>query len=247
MRNRNDNSHGRKEKPVEDAVADMADTLQNPAVVANAAGTVVVVNAAACLLLATSKGELVGLKLDELQSDHRDWMDAGKIRSMLDRQGFYNGYMIVKPSSGDECLVSVVINRIGDRRDEQSYIYVLSPKKEWKLDEYKELLRLKNDIYQDYKLIVNVSDLSRRNHVCYSHVIYLFKCFEGKSPKEFLNDYKIELCKKMIGEGELAFKEIAFELGFRDVHHLAKVFKASTSMTMSEYQDQAKGQAGGLA
>lgn len=56
-----------------------------------------------------------------------------------------------------------------------------------------------------------------------------------------LTDYvqrsKLKLVETKVRHAGLSLKEIAYQLGFSDSSHLAKVFKKAYGMTISEYKN----------
>ena len=64
----------------------------------------------------------------------------------------------------------------------------------------------------------------------------LFKELYRMSPKEYILSLKIEQAKEFLLSEKLLIKDIAFMLGYNDIYHFGKIFKAKTGYTPSEYR-----------
>ncbi|MCK0145377.1 helix-turn-helix transcriptional regulator [Arenibacter sp. F26102] len=64
----------------------------------------------------------------------------------------------------------------------------------------------------------------------------LFSRHEGITLEKYTINLKLEKVKELIQLGQLNFSEIAYSLNYKNSSHLAKQFKSSTGMSMSEYK-----------
>ena len=62
-----------------------------------------------------------------------------------------------------------------------------------------------------------------------------FKKHIGKSPKQYLDDRRIEEAKKLLESGYFSQKEIAGKCGFSDVKYFRTAFKTATGMKIKDY------------
>ncbi len=62
-----------------------------------------------------------------------------------------------------------------------------------------------------------------------------FKKHTGKSPKQYLNERRIEEAKKLLESGYFSQKEIAGKCGFSDVKYFRRAFKTATGMKIKDY------------
>lgn len=68
---------------------------------------------------------------------------------------------------------------------------------------------------------------------------YLYKIYKhafGKSPKEFIDEYRIIQAEKMLAETELPVSEIARSVGFSDSFAFSKSFSSKQGCSPSEYR-----------
>ncbi len=62
-----------------------------------------------------------------------------------------------------------------------------------------------------------------------------FKKHTGKSPKQYLNERRIEEAKKLLESRYFSQKEIAGKCGFSDVKYFRTAFKTATGMKIKDY------------
>ena len=65
----------------------------------------------------------------------------------------------------------------------------------------------------------------------------LFFDIHGVSPKEYITSYKLGLAKELLVSEKSSVTDIAEQLGYSDVYHFSKVFKAKTGTSPTEYKN----------
>lgn len=70
----------------------------------------------------------------------------------------------------------------------------------------------------------------------YNYLSRLFSSVESISIEQYYIALRVEKVKELITYEQLAFSEIAYELGFSSVAHLSRQFKKSTGLTLSEFR-----------
>lgn len=78
--------------------------------------------------------------------------------------------------------------------------------------------------------------ISERANKDYSYLSRLFSSVESISIEQYYIALRIEKVKELITYEQLAFAEIAYELGFSSVAHLSRQFKKNTGLTLSEFR-----------
>jgi transcriptional regulator GlxA family with amidase domain len=66
------------------------------------------------------------------------------------------------------------------------------------------------------------------------------KRLTGKTPKEFIRDYRLNKAKQMLEQTNESVADISFELGFANVAHFNHQFQEAMGMTPSQYRDAQK-------
>lgn len=94
------------------------------------------------------------------------------------------------------------------------------------------------NIYWPEKLRIDaVAENFHRNK---DHLNVYFKQHAGKTIKEYILQYKIELIKTRLLYSDLNITEIAYELGFNDESHLNKLFKKTHGQTAKAFRIRAE-------
>ncbi len=85
----------------------------------------------------------------------------------------------------------------------------------------------------------SVADLCRRAGYSKTHFFRLFKQLTGQSPQEYLISARTMRAEALLKDTGLSIGRIAEELGYRDIYHFSKQFKAVRGMTPSAFRDAA--------
>lgn len=75
-------------------------------------------------------------------------------------------------------------------------------------------------------------------HVSANHLHTVFLQSEGKTPREYVTQKRIERAKTLILMGECSMAQIALETGFCSQSHFTAAFKKSTGQTPARYRNQ---------
>lgn len=85
---------------------------------------------------------------------------------------------------------------------------------------------------EDYSLeeVAKIANLSTY------HFIRVFKNETGKTPIEYLLDFKIDKAKSLLTNKDKSISEICYDCGFNNPSHFTRVFKYKTGVTPSIYR-----------
>ncbi len=74
--------------------------------------------------------------------------------------------------------------------------------------------------------------------------VYFCKLFKQNFDMNFiayLNEYRLDIAKKLLADPEINIKDISVKAGYRDANYFTRLFKRKTGMTPSEYRSGVMG------
>lgn len=87
-----------------------------------------------------------------------------------------------------------------------------------------------------------VADLARELHFSRAHFARVFRRLQGMSPREFITRSRIQAACHMLEFSGQSVTQIAGDLGFCDVYHFSRQFKAETGMSPLAYRQRQRAQ-----
>ena len=87
----------------------------------------------------------------------------------------------------------------------------------------------------NYAKPIRNTDIASALHLNPSYMNRIFKAHTGISVRAFLIDYRINAAIDLISGGSISISELASAVGFTDVPHFIKTFKAHTGKTPKTY------------
>lgn len=97
---------------------------------------------------------------------------------------------------------------------------------------------VKNILENEYDKPWTLQKLSKRIGFSSYHLHRLFKKKAGISPKQYLNQIRIEQAKLLLLQGEKNNTEICFLVGFNDTSHFYRVFRKVTGLSPLDFKHQ---------
>lgn len=113
-------------------------------------------------------------------------------------------------------IIAALLVRSGGRREQQSQIRGLPPRKLAQVTDY---------IMANLREKISLSELAAVAHLSEFHFARSFKRSTGLPPHQFVLNLRIERACGLIRGGELPLAQIAFEVGFSSQSHMARHFK----------------------
>ncbi len=101
------------------------------------------------------------------------------------------------------------------------------------------LLSLKNAveyIREHYATSITLDDLARAAGMSRKYFCSYFHSMTGKTPMEYLNNYRIETACELLLGGERSVATVAGDCGFNDVSYFARRFRRVMGVTPLEYR-----------
>jgi len=83
----------------------------------------------------------------------------------------------------------------------------------------------------------SLKDVSGVANLSPYHFIRVFKGQTGKTPYEFLMDFKIEKARELLTAGKLTVTEVCYQCGFNNRSHFASAFKRRVGITPTSYRN----------
>jgi AraC-like DNA-binding protein len=85
---------------------------------------------------------------------------------------------------------------------------------------------------------ISLKDLTKVVPLQYAYFCDLFSKTMGQSPIDFINKKRIERAQFLISQQKRPLKEIASEVGFKDVYYFSRVFKKIIGIAPGHYREQ---------
>lgn len=83
-----------------------------------------------------------------------------------------------------------------------------------------------------------VASIARAAGMSRSHLCRTFKQVTGVSVKRFLTRRRLQLAKALLRQRAMTIRQVAWEVGYRDLGHFDRVFRRSEGQTPSRYRRQ---------
>ena len=95
-------------------------------------------------------------------------------------------------------------------------------------------------ISENYQRKISVADICHSVGYSKSTVLSAFKRETGITVGTYLNDFRLEIAKRMIDDSERTINDIALSAGFADQSYFSKVFIAKYGLTPTNYRRSTK-------
>ena len=100
---------------------------------------------------------------------------------------------------------------------------------------YKQIVQAKLFIDHHYAENIDVGAIADQAYFSKYHFLRLFKSIYGKTPHQYLTNYRIEQAKKMLSNSQRGKLDIALSCGFADQAHFTRVFKKVVGITPKQF------------
>ncbi|MCE5272950.1 helix-turn-helix domain-containing protein [bacterium] len=217
-----------------DSVLWLLEQTSVPALLVDYRGKIITANTPFLSVTKFQEEELLGKRCRELEVIE-DLVEIQRRKKYLKSQiGHYHGYSIIIDRDKKEFFCRLSIDKVACD-SAAYYLKQFQMMNHNKIEEFKDLVKIRNTIEENLQEIRDVFVLARVVRMDYRRILFLMKEFEGVTPKRYLTGVRLRRCLELIEASSKTQKEIAFELGFCDVSHLCNVFKDSMKMTITEY------------
>ena len=83
---------------------------------------------------------------------------------------------------------------------------------------------------------INVSDIARHLSISRGYLTLVFNSICGKSTKQYIIDYKIDVARRLLQTSNMSIEEIGESIGVVSPSHFSRLFKAETGETPLEFR-----------
>ena len=93
-------------------------------------------------------------------------------------------------------------------------------------------------IHMNYQSSVTVGELTELLGISQPYLFRIFKAATGKSPKQYLGDYRLLQARKLLTDTQLSVTEVAASVGYADVLAFSKFFRMRCGISPQHYRNQ---------
>lgn len=97
-------------------------------------------------------------------------------------------------------------------------------------------------IHNNFSYPITVSDIAQFVGIDRTYLYRIFRSQMGKSPKEYLTDYRLETARAMLRKKQYSVTEVAFSCGFHDSSSFCKAFRKSSGISPLAYGKESSSQ-----
>lgn len=106
--------------------------------------------------------------------------------------------------------------------------------------ENRYVLMAKNYIENSYSQDIGVSVLAEHLNLDRSYFSTLFKTYTGRSPQQYLVDYRLEKAASLLKDQDYSPSEAALCCGYHDIFNFSKMFKKKYGIAPKYYKNSLK-------
>jgi YesN/AraC family two-component response regulator len=104
---------------------------------------------------------------------------------------------------------------------------------------HKDVLRqVQQYVESEYKKSISLNHVASAVHISTSRLAHIIREKLNMNFTSYLNEIRIEKAKFLLCNTQLSIKEIAYDVGFRNLSHFNHLFKRVTALSPSEYRYQ---------
>lgn len=90
-------------------------------------------------------------------------------------------------------------------------------------------------IRENYAAAIARDDMAREAGFSVAYFGRAFKSVTGKTPFDYLTDYRLEQARRLMVETDISIGEVAQRCGYEDIHYFSYLFKHRTGITPTEF------------
>lgn len=95
-------------------------------------------------------------------------------------------------------------------------------------------------IHTHFSKHISIDDLSRYAAISRTECFRSFQAVLGKSPVEYLTEYRLSMASAMLANSEKTLADISYSCGFNSPSYFGKLFRQQRGMTPKQYRELMK-------
>lgn len=95
-----------------------------------------------------------------------------------------------------------------------------------------------NYISKNYTNNITISDIATAANIDRTYLFKLFQKFTGKSPSQYLQNFRLDNASVLLRKSSLSVTDIAYMVGFQQSSYFSKMFTQYKGVTPSEYRKE---------
>lgn len=92
------------------------------------------------------------------------------------------------------------------------------------------------EINKNFNKNINLTEVAEKSFLSYVQFARRFKNSVGLTPKEYVNNMRMDRARYLLTESTITIKEIAIECGFSNEYYFSNFFKESNGISPTEYR-----------
>lgn len=97
------------------------------------------------------------------------------------------------------------------------------------------MVQIKNHIVERLDRDIDPKELEKKFGLTWNYIINQFNKTFGVTPVQYLTWARVAKAKQLALQTKMSFSEIAYSVGYKDVHTFGKMFKKKTSMSLTAF------------
>ena len=97
--------------------------------------------------------------------------------------------------------------------------------------------KVKSHIEAHYGEKITLDNIAKEIGITKNHLCRIFKATERCTVNEYLNNYRLELCKTILAASGMSVSEIGEKIGITDEYYLSRLFKQKYGISIKEYRN----------
>jgi AraC-like DNA-binding protein len=142
-----------------------------------------------------------------------------------------------KREDGYQFIVLGAVNElIGVLKQKKAYSYQVEGLNEKDEKNVAKLKRILAFIRENFDKELTLDDIALASDLSTKYFCSFFKNMTGKTPIEYLNDYRVERAARKLLGSDMPITQIAYTCGFNDLSYFIKTFKKIKGCTPKNYR-----------